>query len=475
MKILLIQPAARNMVASIVPEYVVEGAGHYPPLGLLYIAASLKKNASAAVEILDASLDDLTDDDIKREVLTRRPDVVGITATTFTLVDAVNAARAVKEADPGAHVCIGGPHTSVYPDETIALPCVDSIVLGEGEESFAELVRRLEAGRGLEGVEGVFFKTGGAVKKNPLRGFIQDLDAVPFPARELLEYRRYRSVIGAGELFTTLISSRGCPFNCLYCYQAFGRRYRARSAAGIIAEIRECLALGIKEFWFFDDNFTADRRRTHEFCDALLDGKLGVSWDMRTRVDLLDDELLGRLKAAGCRRVFIGIESGVKKTLLTLRKRIDLGRARTTLALVKKHGFETYLDFMIGSPGETREEILRTIDFAIELDPDYVQFAVTTPYPDTDLYKMGLETKAFKEDYWRKFAANPSKDFKPVLLNEHLSAAELAGLLDFAYKKFYMRPKYILKRLLSLRSLSDLPHMGKAAVRLCLKTLTAKG
>lgn len=474
MKILLIQPAPRNMVASIVPKYVVEGAGHYPPLGLLYIAAALKKNTSAEVEVLDAALDDLTDADIKREVLARRPDVVGITATTFTLVDAVNAAKAVKEAAPGAHVCLGGPHTSVYPDETLALPCVDSIVLGEGEGSFAELVRRLEAGRGLEGIDGVCFKTGGGVVKNALRCFIQDLDALPFPARELLKYRRYRSVIGAKELFTTLISSRGCPYNCLYCYQAFGRRYRSRSAGNMLAEIKACLALGIKEFWFFDDNFTVDRKRTLEFCDVLLREGLNISWDMRTRVDLLDEELLGRLKAAGCKRIFIGIESGVEKTLLTLRKRIDLGRARTTLELVKQHGFETYLDFMIGSPGETREEILRTIDFAIELDPDYVQFAVTTPYPDTDLYKIGFEKKVFKKDYWREFAANPSKDFKPELVNEHLSAEELARLLDYAYKKFYMRPKYILKRLLALRSLSALPHMAKAAFRLFIKTLAGR-
>jgi radical SAM superfamily enzyme YgiQ (UPF0313 family) len=475
MKILLIQPAPRHMVASIVPKYVVEGAGHYPPLGLLYVAASLKKNTAADVEILDASLDNLTDADIKREVLARRPSLVGITATTFTLVDAVNAARAVKEADAGIHVCIGGPHTSVYPDETLALACVDSIVLGEGEESFPELVRRLEAGRSLEGLAGVSFKAGGAVVKNPVCGFIQDLDAVPFPARELLEYRRYRSVIGARELFTTLISSRGCPYNCLYCYQAFGRRYRARSAANMIAEIRACLAIGIKEFWFFDDNFTVDRKRTLEFCDALLREGLNVSWDMRTRVDLLDEELLGRLKAAGCKRVFIGIESGVEKTLVTLRKRIDLGRARATLALVKRHGFETYLDFMIGSPGETREEILRTIAFAVELAPDYVQFAVTTPYPDTDLYRVGFEKGLFKRDVWREFAASPDASFTPPLLNEHLSREELMDLLDLAYRRFYLRPAYIWRRLLALRSPAELFGKISAAGKLFKGLLTATG
>lgn len=457
------------MVACIVPEYVSESAGNYLPLGLLYVAGALKKDPAAEVEILDAALENLSDEQLKKEVLARKPGIVGITATTFTLVDALNAAKAVKEADAAIHVCIGGPHTSVYPLETIELPPVDSIVIGEGEESFPELARRLAAGESLEGLAGVWFKAGGKVVRNGPCRFIQDLDAIPFPARELVEYKRYRSVIGEDFPTTTIISSRGCPFNCLYCYQAFGRKYRARSVDNILGEIKACLALGIGEFWFFDDNFTVDRARALELCRALTAAKIRISWHIRTRVDLLDEELLAALRAAGCKRMFIGIESGVEKTLKTLRKNIDLGKARKVLALIKKHGFETYLDFMIGSPGETKEDILKTIAFAVELDPDYVQFAVTTPYPDTDLYNLGFEKKAFIKDHWREFAANPVKDFKPVLLNEYLSNEELRALLDLAYKRFYMRPGYILKRLFRVRSASELFFKAKAACRLFLK------
>ncbi len=470
MKVLLIQPAPRNMVASIVPSYVVEGAGHYPPLGLLYVAAFLRENSTVSVEVLDAALDRLDEAGITREIKARKPDIVGITATTFTLVDAANAARAVKEAGRSIHVCIGGPHTSLYPDETVALPFVDSVVIGEGEETFSELVSRLQKKEPLAGVAGVYFKEGGRAVRNPLRPFVQDLNALPFPARDLLDHRRYRPVMGSRKTFTTLISSRGCPFNCLYCYQAFGRKYRARSAADMLAEIREAVSMGIEEFWFFDDNFTADRRRTLEFCDALLGEKLNVFWDMRTRADLLDEELLVKLKKAGCRRIFIGIESGVEKTLVTLRKRIDLNRARTTVALARKHGFELYLDFMIGAPGETREDILRTIAFAIELAPDYAQFAVTTPYPDTDLYRLGMAQRLFEGDPWRDFATAPSADFTPPLMNEHLGREELMRLLDQAYREFYLRPGYILRRLLAVRSWRDLSDKAVAGLRLLLKS-----
>lgn len=469
MKILLIQPAPRNMVASIVPKFVSEHVGNYLPLGLLYVAASLAKTPGAEVEILDADLENMSDARIKEEVLARKPDIVGITATTFTLVDAVNTAKAVKEADPSIHVCIGGPHTSVYPLETIELRPVDSIVIGEGENSFPELVRRLSEGKSLEGLSGVWFKSGGKVIRNGLCGFIQDLDSIQFPARKLVQYRKYRSVIGEEFPSTTIISSRGCPFNCLYCYQAFGRKYRARSVTNILAEIRDCLEMGIREFWFFDDNFTVDRRRTLDLCKALTDGDFRISWHIRTRIDLLDEELLTALKTAGCKRMFIGIESGVEKTLKTLRKNIDLEKAKIVIALIKKHGFEIYLDFMIGSPGETETDILKTISFAIETDPDYVQFAVTTPYPDTDLYKQGFEKKAFTKDHWREFAANPAKEFKPALLNEYLSDEQLHGLLDLAYKRFYMRPRYIFKKLLRVRSASELLYKAKAAFRLFFK------
>lgn len=470
MKVLLIHPRTNNIVASILPRYVVEEIGNYPPLGLMYIASALIKKTAAEVEILDAQLYGMSPQQLKDAIREKQPDLIGITTTTFTIIDAIETAKIAKEVDKNIHICIGGPHTSIYPLETAKIPEVDSVVIGEGEETFAELVQRIENNQYLEGVKGVYFKRGGDIIQNERREFIADIDSLAFPARQLIEYKKYRSLIGSKHLLTTIISSRGCPFNCLYCYQAFGKKYRKRSVNNIIAEIRECLQLGIKEFWFFDDNFTVDRQRTLDFCRTLISEKIEILWHIRTRVDLLDEELLKALKSAGCKRISIGIESGVEKTLKTLRKNIDLIEAKKILTHAKNNGFEIYLDFMIGAPGETKEDVFKTISFATELDPDYVQFAVTTPYPETDLYRMGLEKKVFEKDYWREFASKPYKEFKPMLYNENLTAEQLADLLDIAYRKFYLRPKYILRRLTDIKSFLDLLYKAKAAFKLFIKS-----
>jgi len=275
-----------------------------------------------------------------------------------------------------------------------------------------------------------------------------------------VDFSRYRSILGGGGIFTTIMSSRGCPFNCLYCYHAFGKRFRIHSVGYMIAEIKSCLAAGIREFWYFDDNFTVDRRRLLSFCETVIAEKLHIVWHIRTRIDLLDRVVMEKLRAAGCMRMSIGVESGVEKTIKTLRKKIDLGQVRENIKLAKALGFEIYLDFMIGSPGETREEILRTVAYAIELDPDYAQFAVTIPYPDTDLYREGFRNGTIKEDYWASFAAAPAPGFRPPTLNEFMERAELEELLNLAYRKFYFRPGYILRRIFSVRSPAE--FLGKA-------------
>lgn len=467
MEILLIQPYVKNMVANILPEYVVEEEGCYPPLGLMYIAAAVRQKLKIKVTILDAHLHKIGTEGIKKEILRQRPDVVGITATTFTLLDALAAAVAVKEAAPSVHLCVGGPHTSIYQDETIRLPAIDSIVVGEGEEAFVELIQALIEKKPLTGIKGLVFKAPDkTIVNNGPRDFIADLDSISFPARDLIDYQRYRSLIAEHYTSTTIISSRGCPYNCLYCYHAFGRKYRVHSISYMLQEIRACLELGIREFWYFDDNFTVDRQRVIAFCTRIIEEKLKIMWHVRTRIDLIDRELLERLRAAGCRRLFIGIESGNEKIIKVLRKDIELAKVREQIKLIKSFGFEIYLDFMIGSPGETAEDIKKTISFAISLDPDYVQFAITTPYPGTDLYLLGLKNGILKEDVWQKFAVQPTKGFFPQVVNEHLTLDELKKLLDLAYRKFYFRPGYIVKKLLTIQSPSDLLFKMRAAAKI---------
>lgn len=463
MRVLLIQPPESNAASSIIPKYVSEQAGSYPPLGLLYAAAAALK-AGHRVEVLDAKLEGLTYPQITERVAAAKPDLVGITATTFTAADARLTARAAKASAPAPLVCIGGPHTSIYPLETLAWPEVDCIVFGEGEVSFPELLSRLAAGEAPQGVAGTGYKAGGEPVLNAPRAFVEEMDSIPFPARELINVPAYRSLLGGKRVFTTIMSSRGCPFNCLYCYHAFGRRFRMHSSEYMVREVKACLEAGITEFWYFDDNFTVDRRRLLEFCAALRREGLEIGWHIRTRIDLLDREVMEALRAAGCERMSIGVESGVEKTIQRLRKKIDLGQVRENIRLARSLGFEVYLDFMIGSPGETREEVLKTIAYAAELDPDYAQFAVTTPYPDTDLYREGLKSGVIKEDHWAKFAKDPFPGFQPPTINEFMDRAELTELLNLAYRRFYFRPWYIFRRVLSVRSFREFFTKARAAI-----------
>lgn len=474
MKILLIQPNTQNIVANLLPDYVSREVGVYPPLGLMYLAASIEKHTDFEVEILDCILLKPTEEDFINIIQNKKPHMVGISATTVNLVDVVNLANTVRLIDNSIHICIGGPHTSTYPMETINMPCVDSLVYGEGEQTIIELTKALAKNQSLEGIKGLIFKDkNGAVKNNGPRPYIENLDTIEIPARHKVDHTNYKSIIGQKHIFTTALSSRGCPFNCIYCYHAFGKAYRKHSVSYMMQEIHRCIELGIKEIWYFDDNFSIDKKRTLAFCDTLINENCGITWHMRTRIDLLNRELAEKLRKAGCKRISIGIESGEQKVIDTLRKEIDLSTVKEKIRMLKKLGVEVYLDFMIGSPGEKREDVLKTIAFAIELDPDYVQFAITTPYPATDLYKYVFDKKLADKDYWKEFAEKPYKSFKTGLVNENMSREELLHLMDRAYRNFYFRPKYIVRRLLDIKSPDDLLFKARAALNVFSKVRKA--
>ncbi|MDI6735931.1 MAG: radical SAM protein [bacterium] len=466
MKVLLINPLQKNMITTCLPKYVEEEAGFYPPLGLALIAGYLQKQTNFKVEIIDALAEKLDLEEIANQVRQKSPEIVGITTTTFTLIDVLNIAQAVKEINKNIHVVLGGPHLSIYPGETLAQKDIDSVVIGEGEITFCELVRHLADEKPLNEIEGVGFKKEGKIIINQRREYIQNLDEIPFPARELLSLGKYYSIHGQKDRMTTIFTSRGCPYNCLFCYHAFGKKFRFRSPGNVVDELQEIMNLGIKEIFFFDDLFTAKKDFAMGICEEIIRRKLHLVWEIRARINTVDREILQRLKEAGCRRISYGVEAGTDKILKVLRKGITTQQVIEVFKLTKEVGFITYADFMIGSPTETRQEILETIRFAQKLAPDFVQFSITTPYPNTDLYQLGLEKKIFKEDFWLKFVQNPTKDFKPQIFNENLTYDELVDLLNYAYKGFYVRPKFILKRLLSIKSTKEFCRYARAGLRL---------
>ena len=302
-----------------------------------------------------------------------------------------------------------------------------------------------------------------------VRPLEDDLDRLPFPARHLTPYPKYSSVIARRAPITTMFTSRGCPYQCIFCDRPhLGKKFRARSAKNVVDEMEACVELGIREFLVYDDTFTIQRQRVLDVCDEITRRKLDIGWDIRARVNTVDEEMLRRLRQAHCERIHYGVEAGTDRVLKVLQKGITLEQARQAFRATKRAGISTLAYFMIGAPTETREEILQTIAFARSLDPDFVHITIVTPFPGTRLYFMGLEQGRFTHDFWREFAANPTTDFQPQYWEEHLTRDELQELVTHAYKSFYERPGYILRRLAQVRSVGELARKARAGVKVFL-------
>ena len=466
MKILLINPPRENEIIGNNPRIVEEERGYNPPLGLLYLAGYLEARTQHAVSVIDSQVENLSYDELSRRVADAKPDVVGLTAMTMTLVDVLKAARAVKSSAPSAKVVLGGPHVHLFPEETIAFDDVDYLVLGEGEEVFAQLLDAIGDDARLRSIPGIVFTSGGEVVNTGTRAAIEDLDALPFPARHLVPYKKYSSLLAKGDCVTTVFTSRGCPFKCTFCDRPhLGKRFRARSPKNVVDELEECTRMGINEFLIYDDTFTVDRARANEICDEIVRRKLDIGFDIRARLDTVNADMLARLKAAGCQGIHYGVEAGTERILKILNKGISIPLAVDIFRLTKKHGIPTLAYFMIGNPEETREEIEETFAVTRRLNPDYVHMTVLTPFPGTVVYQWALERGVIKSDVWREFAREPNMDFEPPHWGEHFTKDELNALLVEGYKKFYTRPSYILKRLMKIRSFSEFKRKARAGLK----------
>lgn len=466
MKVVLINPPRENELLGNNPPLIEEERGRNPPLGLLSVAAYLEKNTAHQVTVLDTQVEEMGYEELRQAVRRETPDVVGITAMTFTLLDVVKTVTLVKSVDERIRVALGGPHVHIYPEETIRLPGVDFVILGEGEIAFTELIENMERKDRLREIKGLVFQANGEIVDTGARGPIDDLDAMPFPARHLVPYQKYTSLLAKRTPITTMFTSRGCPYRCSFCDRPnLGKRFRGRSARSVVDEMEECVRMGINEFLVYDDTFTVVRQRVLDICDEIIRRKLDIGWDIRARVDNVDDEMLKKLRRANCERIHYGVEAGTEKILKVLRKGISLEEVERVFQMTKENGISTLAYFMIGSPTETREDILQTIEFARKLEPDFVHITIFTPFPATELYSRGLQIGILRSDYWREFALNPTWGFEPEYWEENLSREELFALLRSAYKAFYLRPGYIARELLKVKSVAELQRKVKAGLK----------
>ena len=428
MKVMLISPPASSAV-----KEVLGTTG--PPLGLAYLASIARLEGHDAV-IVDSLAEGIDLRELKLRIRSFYPDMIGITATTSMIPDAYDVARVAKEVNPDITVLIGGPHVTFLPEETLdECKYIDIVVRGEGELIFRELLRK----RDLREVRGITYRDGEIIKSNPAMPLVPNLDEIPIPAYDLLPMHLYRF----GNLrFGTLITSRGCPFDCIFCSSSlqFGKKWRAHSKERVMEELRILhYEYGVGEVEFLDDTFTLDRKRAKEISREIVKEGLDISWTASSRVNTFDLETGREMKRAGAHTIYFGIESGSQKVLDLIGKGITIEQSISAVKNAKKAKLRALGSFIIGFPEETEEDIKKTIEFSKRVGVDLAQFTIATPYPGTRLWSIASKMGLLLTKDWRKYTT-----LDVVMKSFYLTERQIKRMLNWAYISFYLRPKMIL-------------------------------
>lgn len=383
-----------------------------------------------------------------------KPDVLGFMMTTYMFPDTLEWIRYLKNnLKPAPFVLIGGYNVRVYPTESLLHPEIDFGCIEHAYYTVPALLQELEKDMpDFTQVPGLAFKKDAEIVLTPHPQKI-DFDAYPFPARHLLPNDLYAEFTTQRKNFTVMVTSLGCPYHCLFC-EAGGTNYGPRSPQTIIREIEECYTKhAVREIDFFDYDFTAMPSRIREICSLIKEKKFDISWACRSRIDTVDEALLKEMRSAGCERIYFGIESGCQKILDTIAKGITREQIEKTIKTCKKIGIKTLGFFLIGAPCETKETVRETLDFAIGLDLDFVQFSKCLAKPLTPLWKDTV--KETGRDYWKEWILGRETDHALPRTWTELSNDEIDALARQAYIRFHARPWFLIRSTFNCRSLSE--------------------
>ncbi len=437
-----------------------------PPMDLMYMAAvaeQLKKPFTYEAKIVDYSLIQDSHNQLKADLKQYSPDYIVINVASTTIENDLSILNTIKEILPNVIIIAKGAHfLTSNMDILYKYKNLDLIIVGEVEETLKEILQ----GKKYERIKGLCYRDGFVAKYTGNRPFIQDLDKLPFPARHLVNNNIFKRPDN-NQVQAIIKVSRGCPHHCFFCLSTplSGSKVRTRSVENIVEEIKECVEkYKITNFIFWSDIFNQDREWTLDLCEKIIDSDLKITWSANTRADTADEEMVEFMYDAGCRLVSIGVESGSQFILDKIGKKITLDQIKKTVKMFKNFKIKVYNYFIIGLPWDTEETIEETIDFAIRLNSDFVSFYTATPLPGTRFYKFAKENNLLSDN-----ASFEGAYYNPVINTLCLSKDRIFKLHKNAIKRFYLRPGFILKSILNIRSFTELKNYFKAGLNLIFR------
>ncbi|MFH0780019.1 MAG: radical SAM protein [Parcubacteria group bacterium] len=457
-----------------------------PPLGLAYLAGALEKDGFKP-KIIDMSAIGLDYSQLEKEIIELKPKIVGISFMTNQYGEMLKVAALVKKCDPKISTVVGGPHASALPEESLKNDAIDFVVVGEGENTLLELTKQIFAADfDLNKIKGLAFKNGEQIFINEKRPFIEKLDEIPLPAWHLLQIDKYSVLASGGDMnkiLLPIISSRGCPNQCIFCdsHSIFGRCFRSRSAENILQEIILLKdKYGVTQFDFVDDTITVDKERIRKLCDLFLQNNLNIKWMCNARVNTVNPEILNLMKKAGCVRIDLGVESGDQSVLNAIKKGITLEQIKYAHKIAQDAGIQTNSFVMVGNLGENLASVHKTVDLICDFAED-INVAIATPFPGTELYQVAKKNGWLRVFDWSKYVTSPTylPDYRPIMVTDKMDEKEIMKSFYFVHsrfvkkkfqarygKYFYFNPKFYTNNLFKVNSFDELLHRGGMLFRL---------
>lgn len=415
-----------------------------PPLGLTYLGGSVL-NSGYDCRILDMETQCLNEKDVIDNIKEYSPSLIGITATSPVYANAKYLGNIIKRSFPDTPLCIGGVHSTVAGKKVLEeCPFFDFQVVGEGENTIVEILKALESRKFLNEIKGLVFRKDGAIVENERRSFVENLDDLPKPARHLLDQKHYKHYLPHKGLvmYANVFTSRGCPFQCIFCSQhtMYGRRVRYHSMKRVISELRDIHNFGIRHVIIMDETMTLNRQRVFEFCNAIKQERFDFTWEGWTHASTVDEDVLRVMKETGLIRLSFGIESGDPEILKIIKKGVTLDQIRRAYKIANNIGIETRGSAIIGFPFETRKSVWRTVKFLRSLKECKQLFLnVACPYPGTELYDCAITRKGgmnlLTDDYseYKRYG-------NPVISVNDMSSKDLKRFQLMGLFAFYLTP-----------------------------------